>query len=167
MAESSLNPQPGQVRVVVITPNQQRFASWMTDVLVYVVVLNLFVEHHRAIAIDSFTISILTAVLLKALLDAILGLEQRVHSYFSVKEGTTWKVLGLVITFSILFLSKFFILEMVDIVFGDLVELGHFLDVVLLIVSMIVARKVVGAAYRRLGVPSASARAELRPPSGG
>ncbi len=136
---------------IAITRSQERFASWMADVLVYTVVLNLFVEYFDAIIIDSFTISILTAVLLKALLDTVVGLEHRVSSYFRQREGTIFKILGLVSVFSILFLSKFFILEVVDLVFGDHVELGHFLEIVGLIIAMMLARAIMDRIYRSLG----------------
>jgi hypothetical protein len=133
------------------TRAQLRFASWMTDVLVYTVVLNLFVEYSEAIVIDSFTISLLTAVLLKLLLDVIKGIEHRVLRFFQQKEGTLYTVLGGLSVFGILFLSKFAILEIVDIVFGDHVDLGHFIDIIALIVTMIVARRLVDLAWDRLG----------------
>ncbi len=123
----------------------------MTDVLIYIVVLNLFVEFSDAIVIDSFTISILTALLLKAMLDVIGGVEHRVKAYFDEREGTPWRVLGAVSLFGILFMSKFIILEVVDVVFGDHVELGHLIDVILLIVAMIAARLVFRQIYQRLG----------------
>ena len=137
--------------LITITRNQRRFASWMTDVLVYIVVLNLFVEHHKAIEIDSFTISILTAILLKLMLDAIELVEDRVRAFFKQGEGTASKVLGYVAFFTILFLGKLLILEVVDLVFGDKVELGHFIDVIVLIIAMIAARELMAWIYRRLG----------------
>jgi hypothetical protein len=136
---------------ITITRNQQRFADWMTDVLVDIVVLNLFVEFVDAVVIDSFWISILTAVLLKLMLDAVVGLEHRVAGYFAAKEGTTYRVMGLVSAFSILFLSKFVILEAVNLVFREHVELGHFIEIVAIIVGMLGARAVLGIVYRRLG----------------
>lgn len=136
---------------VAPTRNQRRFASWTTDVLVYIVVLNLFVEFVDAVVIDSFWISILTAVLLKLLLDALTGVEHRVVAYFQSKEGRVYKALGLVSVFSILFLGKLFILEAVNFVFGDHVELGHFIDVVALIIAMMLTRYVMHAIYDRLG----------------
>ena len=138
-------------QIVETTPAQMRFLSWMTDVLVYTVVLNLFVEYSEAIVIDSFTISLLTAVLLKLLLDVIKGLEHRVLHFFQQREGKLNTVLGAVSVFGILFLSKFAILEIVNIVFGDHVDLGHLIDIIALIVAMIVARKLVDRAYDRLG----------------
>ena len=129
----------------------------MTDVLIYIVVLNLFVEYSDAIVIDSFTISILTAVLLKAILDVLGGFEHRVAHYWQQKEGTVNKVLGYLSVFGILFLGKFAILEIVNIVFGDHVDLGHFIDVVLLIIAMIAARELMRLFYERLGEPASEA----------
>ncbi len=141
---------------ITITTAQQRFASWMTDVLVYIVVLNLFVEFSDAVVIDSFWISILTAVLLKALLDVITGLEHRTSAFFR-ELGGAWRAVGLLVTFLILFLSKFVILESVDIVFSEHVELGGFLQVVALIIALMATRRAFDEVFRRLGdVESAS-----------
>lgn len=140
-----------KVAKVTITRAQFIYVTWYVDILIYTVVLNLFAEYVEAIWIESFTISLLTAILLKALLALIGRFEQRVHHYFEHKEGTGWKVLGLVAIFSILFFSKFLILEIVDLVFGDQVELGHFIEVVVLIISMIVARVLADWIFKRLG----------------
>jgi hypothetical protein len=134
-----------------VTRSQERFASWVTDVLVYIVVLNLFIEYVPSIITESFTISIFTAVVLKFLIDAITRLEQRVSGWFNQREGPVWRVLELVTKFAILFLSKFVILEVIAVVFGDRVELGGFIEVALLVVTMILARLGVAWAYRRLG----------------
>lgn len=134
-----------------MTPAQWRFASWMADVLVYVVVLNLFVEYVDAVVIDSFAISILTAVLLKLLLDVIVGLEHRVSGFFKRRSGTVFTILGLVSAWAILFLSKFALLEIVDIVFGDEVELGGLLEIILLVIALMATRQLFQLIYERLG----------------
>ena len=136
---------------ITITRNQGRFISWVTEVLIDIVVLNLFVEFVNTIVIDSFWISVLTAVLLKLMIDAVKGLERRVHSYFWAKDGVIWRALGLATVFSILFLSKFVILEAVNIVFGDHVELGHLIEIVAIIVTMLVVRAALQFVYERLG----------------
>jgi hypothetical protein len=133
------------------TRRQLAFFSWTRDVLIYVVVLNLFVEYVDKIVIDSFTISILTAILLKALLDLILGLEHRLADFFEARPGTLSKFLRIVSTWLILFLSKFLILEAVDLVFGDHVELGKFWHVLILVITLMVAREVVQRVYVALG----------------
>lgn len=140
-----------ETSTVTITSAQEVYVSWYVDVLIYTVVLNLFVEYVEKVTIDSFTISILTALLLKLLLTFVERFEHRVKHYFDQKEGTGFKILGFVVIFLILFLSKLLILEIVNLVFGDAVELGHFVEVVALIVTMIVARELANWAYRRLG----------------
>jgi heme-degrading monooxygenase HmoA len=145
--------------VVTITSEQQWFTSWALDVLVYVVVLNLFVEFVDAIVIESFWISILTAVLLQALLTVVVGLESHVGAFFE-HMGSTWsRVTEVVAKFVILFTSKLLILEIVNFVFGDQVELGHFVDVLVLIIAMMGATAIVRRIYAGLGqtgLPSAT-----------
>ena len=134
-----------------VTRGQELFASWVTDVLVYVLVLNLFVEYVPKVITESFTISIFTAVVLKLLIDAIAGLEHHVRGWFNEREGPIWRALGVVAVFSILFISKFVVLEVIDVIFGDRVALGGFIEVALLVVTMILARRSVTWAYRRIG----------------
>jgi hypothetical protein len=134
-----------------MTRPQERFVGWTSDVLVYIVVLNLFVEFNDAIIIESFWISILTAVLLKALLDVVFGLEHHVGDFFERQGTTLMTVLGVGIKFAILFTSKLIILEVVNLVFGDEVELGHFVDVLVLIITMMAARAILGKVYESLG----------------
>jgi hypothetical protein len=133
------------------TPAQRIFISWTKDVLIYILVLNLFVEYHKAIVIDSFTISIFTAILLKVLLDIILGLEHKVAEFFESRAGASAKFLRILFTWLILFLSKFAILEVVDFVFGEHVELGKFLSVLTLVITLMVAREIVQRIYVSLG----------------
>lgn len=134
-----------------ITRRQEIFFSWTTDVLIYIVVLNLFVEYNPKIVIDSFTISILTAILLKILLEIILRFEHRVAEFFKSRPGRLSNFLRIMSTWIILFLSKFLILEVVDIVFGDHVELGKFLDVIILVIALIVTREVFQWIFISLG----------------
>jgi len=111
-----------------------------------IIVLNLLVEYNPKIIIDSFTISIYTAILLKILLEVILKLEHRVSDVFR-----SYKVLRILLVWLILFGSKFLILEVVDVVFGDHVELGKFLDVILLVIALMVVKEVFQRIYLSLG----------------
>lgn len=134
-----------------ITSAQHRYQKAMGDVLIYIVVLNLFVEFVDAVVIDSFYISILTAVLLTALLDVLVVVEHGVQGYFEKKEAAIFRVIGILAIFVILFTSKLIILEIVNFVFGDHVQLGHFIDVLLLILAMMGTRRLFQAIYERLG----------------
>ena len=118
--------------------------------LVNVVVLNLFVEFVDAVVIDSFWISVLTAVLLTAMIGILSKFEGRIHHYFF--ETHSWPFAGVVTIWLVLFGGKFLMLEVVDIVFGDHVSLGHLLEVILIVVAMMVAGQLMQTIYDRLGV---------------
>jgi hypothetical protein len=134
-----------------VTARQRRFASFTTDVLIYVVVLNLFVEYADAIIIDSFTISVFTAVVLKVMLDIILVFEHRVSESFAKWDNPVSKPLRVLSVWLILFSSKFLILEVVDLIFGGHVELGGFLSVIVLVIVLMVARALFARMYEGLG----------------
>ena len=72
---------------VTITRRQEIYVSWAKDVLIYIIVLNLFVEYNANIVIDSFTISIFTAIVLKILLEIILRFEHVVGDFFKARPG--------------------------------------------------------------------------------
>ena len=146
--EQARKPDSEMVR---ITHAQHVFADWMTAVLVYTVILNLFVEHSEAFTIDSFSISILTAIVLKALLAIIVRFEHRVAAFFRAKEGRVYRVLGIVSTIAVLFFSKFIILEIIDIIFREHVEIKGFIPMVALIITLLIGEQVVHRVYERLG----------------
>jgi hypothetical protein len=143
-------------RTVTISRKQESFFSWASDVLIYTVVLNLFVEYVDAVVIDSFTISILTAMLLKVLLDVVMHFEHRVRGFFAAKEGAFYRVAGTLSLVAILFIGKLVILEVVNFVFGDHVELGHFIEVVALVLALMITRRLFGVLFKSLGVPGES-----------
>lgn len=134
-----------------INGRQLIFLGLLSNVLVNVIVLNLFVEYSDNVIIDSFTISILTAVLLSAMLYVIVRFEHRVRGFFWGHDGRAWRIAGILAVWGILFGSKFVILEVVDIVFGEHVELGKLLEVILIVVVMLVAKELVQRAFDALG----------------
>jgi hypothetical protein len=77
------------IKEVTITRQQEIFLSWSLDILIYLLVFNLFVEYN----------------------------------------------------------SKF----VIDLIFGDHVELGKFLDVIILVISLMVAREIFQRIYSALG----------------
>jgi hypothetical protein len=134
-----------------VTQAQYRFARALTEILVYIVVLNLFVEYVHAVVIDSFTVSVVTAVLLWLMLGGIVRLERRVASYFGRRKGVLPRVLRLLCIWAILFLSKFVILEVVAFVTAGRAVLGHFFEVVAIVLALMAAETLLGWVFRRLG----------------
>jgi len=134
-----------------VTRAQFRFAKALTEILIYIVVLNLFVEYAHAVVIESFTVSVVTAVLLWLTLGAIVRLEHRVADYFRPRKGVLPRVLRYLCVWAILFVSKFVILEVVAFVTAGRAVLGHFFEVVAIVLALMAAEALLGQVYRRLG----------------
>lgn len=113
------------------------------DVFVYVVVLNLAVEYVPSVITEGFTVSLLTAVVLKLVLEAVVWAKGLVVR--GLRGADTWQVrLALGVALWVVAVgSKFLVLTLVDLVFGDAVSLGGFVPVTVLIVTLLLARAMV------------------------
>jgi hypothetical protein len=118
----------------------------VVDVFVYVVVLNLAVEYVPSVISETFTMSLLTAVLLKAVLEVVVRVKKRARGRLRAARTPAGKVVAALLLWAVLVGSKFVVLTLEDLVFGDAVELGGFVAVTLLILALLLAR----AGVRRL-----------------
>jgi hypothetical protein len=116
------------------------------DVFVYVVVLNLAIEYVPSVISEGFTLSLLTAVLLKVVLELVILAKGWVLVRLRAATTPGTKLAAAVSLWVVAAGSKLVVLELVDLVFGDKVSLGGFVPVTVLVVSLLAAR----GAVRRL-----------------
>ncbi len=110
------------------------------------VVLNFAIEYLPEVISEGFTLSLLTAILLKVALEAVLLLKSVVMARWKAATTTRAKVVSGLALWVVAAGSKLVVLELVALVFGDAVSLGGFVPVTLLIVALLASR----AAVRRL-----------------
>lgn len=118
------------------------------------VVLNLFAEFWSRVTIDSFSTSLLTAVLLQLLLQATLVLEHRVGAWFRRRSGALWTAGYYFSAWLILFGSKFVMLGALDRLLGDAVHFSGPMHGVVafiaVVVAMLVAEEIISRIYRAI-----------------
>lgn len=133
---------------------QRLFVRYFSGILIDLVVLNLFDEFSDRVTIDSFSISLLAAVLFQFLLKATIEVEHRVGKFFKARTGRTMVFLRFFFAWLVLFGSKFVILEALSMVFGERVKFtGMFHGMpalILVIVTMLVAEEAIARLYRQL-----------------
>ena len=140
-----------------VPSNRQRlFVRYFTAILIDLLVLNLFVEYSKNVTIDSFTTSLLCAVVLQVLLKLTIAVEHWVASYFKAKKPSGFMTFcRFFFAWVVLFGSKFVILEAITTLFGDNVRFdGMFhglLTLIVVVVVMLIAEEVMVRIYRRLG----------------
>lgn len=119
------------------------------DVFVYVVVLNLAVQYLPSVISETFTLSLLTAVLLKVALEVVLVLKGAVMARLRGATSASTRLVLAAALWVVAAGSKLVLLWLIDVAFGGAVSLGGFVPVTLLVVSLLLAR----AAVRRLLKP--------------
>ncbi len=136
------------------TTSQRMYVRYVSHTLIDLTILNLFEEYWQHVTVDSFTISILAAVILQVLLKATLALEHRVAEYFNSKSGSLAKFLRWFCAWLVLFGSKFVMLEAIDLSFGDRILFTGPLDgvvaFIVVVVVMVVAEGIAARVYRCL-----------------
>jgi hypothetical protein len=137
------------------TNRQRLFVRYFTAILIDLVVLGLFVEYSDNVSIDSFTTTLLAAVLLQVLLKLTIAVEHRVAGYFKARPGGLMTFLRFFFAWLVLFGSKFVILEALSVVFGDKVRFGGMfhgiVTLIVVVIVMLVAEEFIVRLYRRLG----------------
>jgi hypothetical protein len=134
---------------------QRVLLRYVSATLVDLVVLNLFVEYWDLVSADSFTVTLLAAVVLQILLKLTIVAEHRVAAFFNARPGGFAKFMRFFAAWVVLFGSKFVILEALSLAFGDGLRFGGpFHGIVALIVVVVVMLAVEAALvklYRRMG----------------
>ena len=115
-------------------------SSDVVDVFVYIVVLNLAIEYVPSVISESFTLSILTAILLKLALEVVIAFKRVILNRFKGTSIARQKVLWAVALWVLAAGSKILVLELIALVFGDAVSLGGFIPVTGLVICLMLAR---------------------------
>ncbi len=112
----------------------------LVDVLAYLVVLGLFIQLLPQVISESFLVALLTAVVLKVVLELVLWVKKRIVSRIRGAQRRSIRILNWAVLLLVLPGSKLIVLELIDLLFGDAVYLGGFLQVSALIVALMLAR---------------------------
>lgn len=118
----------------------------IVDVFVYVVVLNLAIEFFPSVISETFTLSLLTALLLKVALEIVLVVKGWVLAHLRAAENHGQRVAFALLLWAVAIGSKLVVLWLIDVVFSGYVSLGGFIPVTVLVVALLLSR----AAVRRL-----------------
>lgn len=151
---SASNEEYLPAMVQTYSDRQRLFLRYYTGTLMDLVVLCLFSEWSDKVEVDSFTIALLAAVLLQALLKGTIAVEHWVASHFKGKTGGWWKFARYFCAWLVLFGSKFVILEALSFAFGDSVKFEGALHglvwLIIVVVVMLIAEEIMVRVYRRL-----------------
>jgi hypothetical protein len=145
-----------QNKLAAYNNRQQLFLKNTFLVLIDLTILGFFNQYWDLIFIETFTIALLTAMLLQFLMQVALKIEHRVADrLFGDKTDTRTKLMRAMSAWAIIFVSKLVILKAISFSFGDSVVFSgpiHGLVAFLtLVIVIIIAEQLVLWVYRSLG----------------
>lgn len=115
-------------------------AKDLVDILVYLLVLGTFTQLFPAVISESFLASVVTAVLLKLMLELVVWVKGRIFTAVREAKSRPARVAAILTVPVFGAVSKAFVLWGTDVVLGDAVHLGGFWSVTLLVIVLMLAR---------------------------
>ena len=133
---------------------QQLFFRYTFLVLIDLTVINLLDQYWDLVFIESFSISLLAALLLQVLLQLTMAIEHRIADYYKEKPGVSARIYRGLATWAVLFGSKLVILEAINLAFGQSVLFGGpmhgLLAFIAVVVAIIIAEQIMIRTYKSL-----------------
>jgi hypothetical protein len=137
------------------TDRQRLFVRYLTGTLIDLVVLNLFAQYWHRVHVESFSISLLAAVVLQVLLKLTIAAEHQVAAFFNARPGGFMKFMRFFGAWFVLFASKFAILEALSFIFGDTIHFDGrwhgIIPLIIVVVTMLIAEELIVRLYRKIG----------------
>lgn len=125
----------------------------LLNVLLYSVVLGFFNDYTNILSTKSYSITFSVAIVLSLMVYPTFKLKSYLAKYFKKRNQ---KVALVVSVWAVMFISKFVFLWVLDIIFGDYLEISGFFGLLIIIVAATVLQKTVDYFYQKLGFQEGS-----------
>ena len=133
---------------------QRLFNRYIIFILIDLTILGFFNQYWDHVYIETFTIALLTAVLLQFLMQATIQIEHYAATFFETKMGIKSKAFRVFSAWVIMFVSKLVILELINLSFGDSVvfsgPIHGLVAFIVVVLVMVVVEQLVVKIYKSL-----------------
>lgn len=132
------------------SPRQELFREMVLGTLIYAVVLGFFNDYTDILSTTSYSTTFFVAIVMQILTYLTFGLKKIIIRSFKGKEGAKHKVAMGFFVWLVMFFSKFVFLAVIDVIFGQAVEISGFIGLVAIILIMTVSKKLIDIIYDSL-----------------
>lgn len=126
--------------LALMHPLRRLPAEHVVDVFVYITVLNLAAEFVPQVIAESFSMSLLTALVLKAVLELVVRLKKALAARISSADRLAQRAVAIAALGLLLPGSKLAVLWLLEVIFRGEIVLGGFWAVTALILVLMAAR---------------------------
>ncbi|MEM7251051.1 MAG: hypothetical protein AAF493_06500 [Pseudomonadota bacterium] len=137
-----------------LSKRQRLFVRYLIAVLLNLAVLGLIAEWFRYVEATSFSVLLLTSIVLQVLLKSTIALEHGVVAFWRRRPGKAAKVLQISCAWLVLFGSKFAMLGAISLIFDDRIVFSGPMNgvaaFVATVIALLVCERFVTWTYRTL-----------------
>lgn len=121
----------------------------LLDVLLYSVVLGFFNDYTNIISTKSYSTTFLTAFALAMLVYPTFKIKTFLINFFKKRNQ---KVVLVLSVWAVLFVSKFVFLWVLDLIFGNYLDISGFFGLLIIILIATTLQKIVDYLYKKFGL---------------
>lgn len=135
----------------IFNSKQLLFKELFVGTLIYAVVLGFFNDYTSIVEAKSFSTIFLAGIVLEILTYLAFQLKGRIIVWLKNKSGLVYRVLMFFCVWLVMFLSKFVFIWVVDLIFGNYINIYGFFGILFIVLSVTIIHKLADKIFMSLG----------------
>lgn len=135
----------------VFNSKQILFKEIFVGTLIYAVVLGFFNDYSTIVEAKSFSTIFYAAVVLEILTYFAFLLKHKIITWLNSRRGFIYRILMFFCVWLVMFLSKFVFIWVIDMIFGNNINIHGFFGILLIVLSVTIIHKLAESVFIRLG----------------
>ncbi len=140
-----------QIKSNSLNSNQLLFKELFVGTLIYAVVLGFFNDYTSIVEAKSFSTIFLSAIVLEFLTYGAFSLKGNIVKWLKNRNGLYYKILMFFCVWLIMFLSKFVFIWVIDVIFGNNMNINGFFGILILVLAVTIFQKLTNFIFLKLG----------------
>jgi len=134
-----------------LNAKQIRFKDLFVGTLIYAIVLGFFNDYTSIVEAKSFSTIFMAAIVLELLTYGAFYLKGKIVGWLKNREGLFYRLLMFFSVWLVMFLSKFVFIWVIDIIFGDNMNINGFFGILILVLTVTISQKIIDSIFIKLG----------------
>ena len=135
----------------VFNSKQLLFKELFVGTLIYAVVLGFFNDYTSIVYAKSFSTIFYSAVILELLTYLVFLLKDKIIIWLKGRQGAIYKILMFFCVWLVMFLSKFVFIWVIDVIFGNNINIYGFFGILLIVLCVTIIHKLANKVFIKLG----------------
>lgn len=135
----------------IFNSKQLLFKDFFVATLIYAIVLGFLNDYTSIVYAKSFSTIFFAAFVLQALTHLTFLLKYKIVNWLKNRQGLIYKIAMLFFVWLVMFTSKFVLIWVIDLFFGNSININGFFGILIIVVTVIAIHKLADKIFIKLG----------------